>query len=260
MSPCVTAGPAAPGTSAAASLPQAVWRASQMASGQTAVVASGHAALDRELPDGGWPASALIELLQQQSGIGEMRLLRPALATIAQSRRIVLVQPPHVPQTAAWSGWGLPAERLLWIRAERSADALWSVEQILRNGSCGALLFWQTQARPEALRRLHLAAQAADTLFWLLRPLAAAQDASPAPLRLALRPARAGIMVDIVKRRGPLREESLFVPLGVPSRAAPLQMSAAPVGDSVGDDASARKTTAGQGVHAAATAAATLAV
>jgi protein ImuA len=197
-------------------LNHAVWRANQMASGLATVVASGHAALDRELPDGGWPAASLIELLPQQPGIGEMRLLSPALVSIAQHRRIALVQPPHAPHVAAWSNWGLAAERLLWIKAGCTADALWSVEQILRNGSCGAVLFWQSHSRPEALRRLHLAAQAGDTLCWLLRPLAAAQDASPSPLRLALQPARAGIAVHILKRRGPAREEPLFVPLGVP--------------------------------------------
>ena len=225
MSLGATAGPAVPDFTSIPSLSHVVWRASQMAAGRAYVVASGHAALDPELPDGGWPKSALIELLPQQCGIGEMRLLRPALATIAQSRRIALVQPPHVPQIAAWAGWGLATERLLWVTTERTADALWSVEQILRNGSCGALVFWQTQIRPEALRRLHLAAQASDTVFWLLRPLAAAQDASPAPLRLGLRPARAGIAIHIVKRRGPMREDSLFVPLALPAATLPFNLS-----------------------------------
>lgn len=224
MSPCA-AGPAAQDFLSAASLSHAVWRATQMAAGRADIVASGHAALDTELPDGGWPKSALIELLPQQCGIGEMRLLRPALASIAQGRRIALVQPPHAPQIAAWAGWGLPAERLLWVKAERTADALWSVEQILRNGSCGALLFWQTHIRPEALRRLHLAAQAGDAVFWLLRPLAGAQDASPAPLRLTLRPARAGIGIQIVKRRGPVHEGSLFIPIGLPAMAMPFTPS-----------------------------------
>ncbi|QAU34482.1 translesion DNA synthesis-associated protein ImuA [Janthinobacterium sp. 17J80-10] len=224
MSLCA-AGPAAQDFISAASLSHAVWRATQMATHRADAVASGHAALDPELPDGGWPKSALIELLPQQCGIGEMRLLRPALASIAQSRRIALVQPPHAPQIAAWAGWGLPAERLLWVKADRSADALWSVEQILRNGSCGALVFWQTHIRPEALRRLHLAAQAGDAVFWLLRPLAGAQDASPAPLRLALRPARAGIDIHIIKRRGPVREDSLFIPLALPAATIPFNPS-----------------------------------
>ena len=87
---------------------------------------------------------------------------------------------------------------------------------MLRSGSCGALLFWQTHVRAESLRRLTLAAQAGETLFFVLRPMASAQDPSPAPLRLALRPRAGGIEVDFVKRRGPLRDEPLFLPMSVP--------------------------------------------
>jgi protein ImuA len=72
------------------------------------------------------------------------------------------------------------------IRAPKTADALWSAEQILRAGSCGALLFWQQHIRADALRRLHLAAQSTETLFVLVRPLASAADASPAALRLGV--------------------------------------------------------------------------
>lgn len=193
-------------------LGQSVWRASQMGASHAGTMPTGYVALDRELPNGGWPSSVLTELLVQQAGIGEMRLLRPALATIARTRRVALVQPPHMPQVAAWLSWGMAADKLLWVKTARTADALWSAEQILRNGSCGALLFWQMQVRPEALRRLHLAAQASDTVFWMLRPLAAAHEASPSPLRLALRPAPAGLSVEIVKRRGPHHEDVLTLP------------------------------------------------
>ena len=194
-------------------LPHAVWRADQMGSYQTAVISSGYRALDAELPNGGWPGSALIELLLERPGIGEMRLLRPALHSIARKRRVALLQPPHLPQVAAWTAWGLPSEQLLWLRPERSADAWWSAEQVLRNGSCGALLFWQTQARSEALRRLQLAAQSAQTAFWMLRPLADARNPSPAPLRLALRPAGGCLVIDIIKRRGPRHGNLLHLPL-----------------------------------------------
>jgi protein ImuA len=182
-----------------------------MGSYQAAVTSTGYPVLDKELPNGGWPSAALIELLVQQAGIGEMRLLRPALRAIAKKRRIALVQPPHLPQIAAWTGWGMPVDRLLWVKTGRSADALWTAEQILRNGSCGALLFWQQQVRAESLRRLHLAAQGTEILFWMMRPIACMQDASPSPLRLALRPAAGGMAIDIVKRRGPQRDEPLFL-------------------------------------------------
>jgi protein ImuA len=203
----------------------AVWRANQMGSYLNPVISTSHPALDCELPNGGWPASSLIELLLQQPGIGEMRLLRPAFSSIARQRRIALVQPPHLPQIAAWSGWGLAPEHLLWIKAARSADALWSAEQILRNGSCGALVFWQTHVRSESLRRLHLAAQESNIVFWMIRPLSSMQDSSPAPLRLVLRPAHAGVAIDIVKRRGPRRDDALYLQLddkaALPSNSTP---------------------------------------
>jgi protein ImuA len=190
-----------------------IWRADQMGAHQARSAETGYEALDRELPDGGWPSAGLIELLPLHSGIGEMRLLQPALRRISPQRSIALVQPPHLPQAAAWAGWGLPMQQLLWIKTDRSADALWAAEQILRNGSCGALLFWQSHIRGESLRRLHLAAQSSDMLFWMMRPLSATREASPAPLRLCLRPAAGGLDIEILKRRGPPRDGSFFVPL-----------------------------------------------
>ena len=200
-----------------------LWRASQLAHSSARCVDTGHAALSLQLPGGGWPTGTLIDLLPQQQGIGELRLLRPALKQVAK-RRIVLLQPPHPPQALALAAMGLQPSQLVWIRSSRSADALWAAEQVLRSGSCGALLLWQSHARSETLRRLHLAAQSGETLFFMLRPLAAAQDASPSPLRLSLRPAAGGIEIGFVKRRGPQRDAPLFLPLTptVLQRHAPL--------------------------------------
>lgn len=188
-----------------------VWRASQLARAAANFVDTGHGELSREL-GGGWPKGALTDLLVQQPGIGEVRLLAPALKSVAH-RKIIMLQPPHVPQAIGLAALGLPPASLIWLKATTSADALWSAEQVLRSGSVGGLLFWLNYVRPENLRRLHLAAQAGETLFFVMRPLAAAQDASPAPVRLSLQPAVDGIKVGFVKRRGPQRDEPLFVPL-----------------------------------------------
>jgi protein ImuA len=253
--------------SATLAAPEAVhpslWRASQLAQSATRCVDTGFAALSTQLPGGGWPLGVLIDLLVQQHGIGELRLLRPALAGLGK-RPIVLLQPPHAPQALALAALGLDPSQLIWIRtggadatfgtlsgsssnsnssnsssrtaggnsnasrnrtgAGKSSDALWAAEQVLRSGCCGALLLWQNHARGETLRRLHLAAQSGDTLFCMLRPLTAAQEASPAPLRLSITPAAGGMNIGFVKRRGPQRETPLFLPL-TPSllqRHAPL--------------------------------------
>lgn len=199
--------------SAPEALHPSLWLASQLAHSANRCADTGFAALSAQLPGGGWPSGTLIDLLVQQPGIGELRLLRPALAALGQ-RPIVLLQPPHAPQALALAALGLPPSQLVWIRSgAKSGDALWAAEQVLRSGCCGALLFWQQHVRGEALRRLHLAAQSGETLFWMLRPLSAAQDSSPAPLRLSLRPAPGGIDIGFVKRRGPQRDAPLFLPL-----------------------------------------------
>lgn len=227
MNPSVPAAvPVAVPLAAPEAVHPALWRASQLAHSATRCVDTGFAALSAQLPGGGWPLGTLIDLLVQQHGIGELRLLRPALAGLGK-RPIVLLQPPHAPQALALAALGLEPSQLLWIRGGNNGnhgDALWAAEQVLRSGCCGALLLWQTHARGETLRRLHLAAQSADTLFCMLRPLAAAQDASPAPLRLSLKAAAGGVDIGFVKRRGPQRDTPLFLPL-TPSllqRHAPL--------------------------------------
>ena len=191
----------------------ALWRATQLAQGAARTLPTGHAALSAELPDGGWPLGSLVELLTPHPGIGEIRLLRPALAQLETRRPIALVQPPHVPHIASWMSWRLDPRQLLWVAPEKPVDALWATEQILKNGSCGALICWLPHVRPESLRRLHLAAQASDLLFIAVRPSRAAQNATPAALRLALAPAPGGLSVHILKRRGPVCDTPLYVGL-----------------------------------------------
>ncbi|WP_229257913.1 translesion DNA synthesis-associated protein ImuA [Duganella margarita] len=206
-----------------------VWRASELAVSRAPVQPTGHAPLDAQLPNGGWPRSTLVELLLQQSGIGELQLLKPILRALAKDQRIALVQPPYLPHARALKTWGIDTSRLLWLRADRAGDAQWATEQILRNGSCGAVVLWQTHIRSESLRRLHLAAQSTDTWFWLMRPLSCASEASPAPLRLGLRPAVGGVAVDVLKRRGPACDAALYIPLpDMPAGRHPLHHENAP--------------------------------
>ncbi|MGY2488139.1 translesion DNA synthesis-associated protein ImuA [Cupriavidus sp. CP313] len=188
----------------------ALWRASQLARPAGRTLPTGYPELSSELPGGGWPVGTLVELLTRQPGVGELRLLRPALLAAA-SRPVALIQPPHTPQALALTNWGLPAQQILWIRGQRTADTLWATEQLLRAGTCGAVLLWQQHIRSDALRRLHLAAQSGEALFCLVRPIACARDASPAPLRLAISPAAGGIEVTFLKRRGPQQDAPLLI-------------------------------------------------
>lgn len=187
-----------------------VWRADQMAdAAQTAVLSSGYAALDEQLPGAGWPLGAMSELLQAQPGWGEWGLLLPALVRLHQPRCVVLVGSPHLPLGPALRGRGLDPQRLLWVQADAPAARNWACEQALRCADVAAVLAWLPQVRPDALRRLHLAAHDHAKLLWVLRPAQARHESSPAPLRLLLELAPPcsttgpQALVHILKRRGP---------------------------------------------------------
>ena len=189
-----------------------LWRASQLARGNGEYVPSGYAALSAELPGAGWPGGALTEILIQHQGTAEISLLQPALASLKQGH-IIFLQAPYQPQAFALAELGLELSQMLWIRCDKHVDALWTAEQILRSGSCSALLFWHHQVKTEALRRLHLAAQSGRTLFFMMRPPQYAQSPSPAPLRLQLSTVATGLQIDFIKRRGALQHAPLIIRL-----------------------------------------------
>ncbi|MEY4642833.1 MAG: hypothetical protein RLZZ227_2827 [Pseudomonadota bacterium] len=186
----------------------AIWRATQGAGGLDARpgIATAWPALDRALPDSGWPAGALTELLVAVTGAGELSLVMPALRTISEGGKgIALLGAPFLPQARAWEAAGIALERLLLVDAE-GTDLLWAAEQILRSGECGAVLVWsQNTGRAlnhRALQRLHLAAGSGNALCFLYRPVAAETSPSPAPLRLRLAAQAGGLHLHIVKSRG----------------------------------------------------------
>ncbi len=197
---------------------QGVWRGDALGAADAQVISTGHAALDAQLPGGGWPVGAMTELLQATPEAHVWQLLLPALAQAVEARGgpVVLIGAPHEPFGPSLASEGLPVEALLWIRGEAQAARLWACEQALRCADVAAVLAWLPQARVGELRRLQLAAAQHEGLLFVFRPEAVAQAASPARLRLRVNAAEAGQMdVHILKRRGP----PLAAPLTLPARS-----------------------------------------
>jgi protein ImuA len=201
-----------------------VWRGTELARQTQATIASGHTLLDNELPGHGWPLGQLIEVLQVQPGLHEWRLLWSALRNAVQNGPLVLIGAPHLPNLSALASMGVPVDKILRIDARTPAERLWAAEQTLRCRELGALLAWLPQARSEQLRRLQLAgnmAQAAQALVFALRPIDAQHESSPAPLRLSVQAGeRQGLSVQLLKRRGPLLEQTLQLAAPLPVMAA----------------------------------------
>lgn len=196
----------------------AVWRADELARPAGRVLATGHSLLDLQLPGGGWPVGAMVEILQAQSGQNEWRLLLPALR-VSPAGPVVLVGAPHVPFGPGLAAQGLDWQRLLWITSTEPAARMWACEQALRCAPVAAVLAWLPQVRADQLRRLQMAATQYSKLLFVMRPAQAQGEASPAVLRLLLGApaANAGelgdaLCVHILKRRGPPLDQPVVLP------------------------------------------------
>ena len=166
-------------------------------------LSTGYPALDRALPDGGWPGDGVAELLCPHWGCGETELMTPLLKQQStQSRWLVWINPPWIPYAPALAQQGIVLENTLILRCRQDKEVLWAMEQCLASGSCSVVLGWPGNPQPQQIRRLQLAAQKGHGLGILLRPARFAQQPSPAPLRLELGPLQQQLQVRILKCRG----------------------------------------------------------
>jgi protein ImuA len=206
-----------------------VWRASSLGACSSPCLPSGFAALDAELPGGGWPTRALTEILSPRHAVLEWRLLAPVLSNLCspptetprrgrqpapQSKRpVLLINPPLTPHLPGLQACGLPPQQLVWISADTPQQQLWATEQAIKSNAAAAILAWLPQARAEQIRRLQACALGSDAPIFLFRPWAAQQQSSAAPLRLLLTPGAAwSLDVRVLKRRGPAFEGWLSLP------------------------------------------------
>ncbi len=181
----------------------AIWRGNRPVAVSSPSLPTGFPALDAELPGGGWPAAALIEILPQHEGIGELRIFGHALSRLtAQGRFLVWIAPPYLPYAPALRSAGIDLARLILVRTRSPRETLWASEQALRSNSCAAVLTWPQTANYAELRRLQIAAEGSSVLAVLFRPPRVACEATPAPLRLSLATAHGELAVRVLKRRG----------------------------------------------------------
>jgi hypothetical protein len=181
----------------------AVWRGNQYAKVAVDSIPTGFAALDAQLPGGGWPCAALTELLSNRYGVGELRLLSAALAQLSQAQRwVVLIAPPHQPYAPGFEALGVNLSHLVVVDTRSDAETLWAAERCLRSTACAAMLAWPGAAPERALRRLQVAAEEGKGMGVVFGPTRNAAQPSPAPLRIQLSPRRGGLDLQVLKRRG----------------------------------------------------------
>ena len=188
-----------------------VWRGGSLGDANLLTLPTGHAQLDAVLPGGGWPVGALTELVVSHWGIGELRLLLPALSALSQAQRwLVWIAPPYAPYAPALLQAGVDLRYALLIEVRHSSqDLFWSMEKLLRNPATGIVMAWPRTVLAGDLRRLQLAAEAGQTLGILFHQRLL--ESTPAALRLQLNPVRQDLEVSILKARGSLLRRTVVL-------------------------------------------------
>jgi hypothetical protein len=187
-----------------------IWRLGESSGAGCNHVPSGFSALDQQL-GGGWPVGVLTEILLSNSGIGELELLMPALVHMSKndsandhrsytsvrdaldsnwSDRLLWIAPPYIPYAPALTQHGLDISRVLIVHSVKQLDALWAMEQALNSSVCRVVLGWFADIDDRSMRRLQLAAESGACWAIIFRHARFANIASPAPLRIHIKPGR----------------------------------------------------------------------
>src|SRR2546421_3477496 len=110
-----------------------IWRGDSLSRTGAPTLPCGFPGLDAELPGGGWPAGALTEILLAHEGIGELRLLGPALAGLSRrGLRLVWIAPPHLPYAPALAAAGNELPDPLILRVGLPKETPWANHPALR--------------------------------------------------------------------------------------------------------------------------------
>ena len=203
-----------------------IWKQGSVRTGRTAPLASGFNELDAWL-DGGWPGAAITELLLTGEGIGELRLVLPALQKLQQvsasysntgargqvrqvqarqvrvpgQQQLCWVNPPYIPYAPALARHGLDLSQLLVVQPESAVDALWAMDQALRSRACAAVLGWFDRINRPSIRRLQVIAESSACPGFVFRHARFARHDSAAPLRIHLTATNTGWQLDILRNR-----------------------------------------------------------
>ena len=196
----------------------AIWRlndAHNLASQTKPKLNTGFEELNQLLTLHGWPLNGINELNLEHHGIGELRLLIPALQKF-KTQNILLIAPPFLPFAPALAKYGFQTERWLVAQTNSIQDRLWAAEQALLSDSCAAVLCWTNHHKlnHKALRRLQLASKKSKAWFVLLRDQSCLQSPSTASLRLHLKTNVCGkLQIKLIKQNSGLAGQSCTLSL-----------------------------------------------
>lgn len=155
------------------------------------VFSSGSPTLDACLPSGGYPAGCIVEYLRTVAGCGASYLAFAAAASAVRENSgfLVVIDTQQQVYPAALSNQGIDLSRVVFVRPESMADAIWATDQALRTSAVSAVVAELPQIDDRSARRLQLAAERGGGVGLFLRPVSARRGPSWAEIQWVVRPA-----------------------------------------------------------------------
>ncbi|MCJ8270379.1 MAG: translesion DNA synthesis-associated protein ImuA, partial [Psychrosphaera sp.] len=194
-----------------------IWQANSLSQDPGNSIVSGFSELDGKL-NGGWPDKGIIELQCSPLGIGEVRLLLPALRQLSLGKGLgkelgkpeaktqeplyIWVAPPGRLNGQVLAEAGLPLANTLVASDISAKEAFWLSEKSLRSGCCAAVVLWCDELEPNQAKRLQLAAKEGNSLGFVIRPPSKVKQSLPVSIRMAATPHVQGLQLNITKRLG----------------------------------------------------------
>ncbi|MBM3967439.1 MAG: hypothetical protein FJ308_20650 [Planctomycetes bacterium] len=141
-------------------------------------ISSGSVGMDGCLPGGGYAKGSMLELVHggmshrrgMFCGMGLMGLgVRIAKEWISDGRYLVILDRDRQFYAPGVAAMGVPLERLIVLQPSSESDAIWGMDQALRNGAAGAVVAWVHRLEDRVARRLQLATEHGGGLGVLLR-------------------------------------------------------------------------------------------
>jgi len=164
------------------------------------VLDTGFPQLNTLLSTGGWPRGNLVEIQVDEWGQGELQILLPTMAALSRDKQqLAWIAPPYTPYAPALQAAGVDLDYLLIIEQSEPADIAWAAEKCLQHASAAMVLFCLPLADARHIRRLQVAASAANSLGVLLHRGPVRQ--TPVPLRLKTHYVAGGVQLEILKSR-----------------------------------------------------------
>ena len=166
---------------------------------------------------GGWPTSSLTELIVKKEGLGEISLFVETVKKYTNTNHLsIWLNPPYEPYPPALSNAGISLNDLLVVRTNKPDEWLWVAEQTIRNNAL--LLLWNRDKNINyrMLRKLQLAASETCLPVFLFNTPEAANDSSPAFLRIIIDSSKENaLLLTLKKLRGKNPGKQLIIPSNI---------------------------------------------